>query len=604
MNYSKPNAGSCALASLFLTISLAGCGGGSDSGSAQANSSTTPPADNSTATPTPTPNPIPTPTPTPSPTPVPAPSIGSWPLSAQNDAAVAGKEPTLPTAVCATVNASLTRNAKGLLDNSIDATPANSQPDASRIQSALNSCANGQAVKLVTGANGENAFLSGPLTLKAGVTLWIDSGITLFASRSPVDYQIAGKNTCGATSASDNGCSPLISITPNNSGVVGDGTIDGRGGAVMTSGTYANTLTWWDVGALTKTMSNANQNNPRLIQVNGGSNFVLYRTTLQNAPKFHVVTTGTNGATIWASKILTPSLEYSVAGYNCAAGTAPVVSGSPNLTRASTCFTPDTTKNTDGIDPGQSQNVLIAFNHISTGDDGIAIKSHTSPATSNIQILHNRMYYTHGMSIGSETDSGLSNVTIRDMTVDGFDISSTSGFRIKTDDSRGGEVKNVVVDGLCTRRVTQPLLIDSYYGNAQGSTNALVPNIHDITIRNVRNLDVSGSRYAGAGNASIGFRGYQYTSPTSPLKNITLDNVVFDSMPGWGSPASGFPALASNAGLTMGPGPVSFASLLQAAGGQNGFTLTDARTGTTTAPYDCSTAFVNFPATNAPMTVQ
>src|SRR6201985_2616263 len=121
----------------------------------------------------------------------------------------------------------------------------------------------------------------------------------------------------------------------------------------------------------------------------------MYPLTAQHSPRRHAVSSGVNGITVWGTKILSPSLEYSVAGYQCAAGTTPVVSGAANTTRASTCFTPATVKNTDGFDSGQSQNLLAAFNHLSDGDDGIAIKSHSSTIgpVSNVQILHNRFYF-------------------------------------------------------------------------------------------------------------------------------------------------------------------------------------------------------------------
>ncbi|GGP24627.1 polygalacturonase [Silvimonas amylolytica] len=522
-----------------------------------------------------------------------------WPAAALNDAALVGKEPALPSTICASLPATLTTNSRSLLDDSVDAGGTNSQPDASRIQAAITACPSGQAVKLVAGNSAQNAFLSGPLTLPSGVSLWIDSGVTLFASRKPSDYQIAGKNTCGQTASSDNGCQALINAVAGNNGVYGQGTIDGRGGAVLTSGIYANTLTWWDVGALSKTLSSANnQNSPRLVQVTGGSNFSLYQVSLQNAPKFHVVTSGVNGFTAWGNKIQSPTLAYSVAGYNCAAGAMPTVSGTANTTRASTCFTPDTVKNTDGIDPGQSQNVMIAFNHISTGDDGIAIKAHSTAAVSNIQILHNRFYYTHGMSIGSETDSGVNNVTISDLTVDGYDVGATSGFRIKTDDSRGGEVKNVTVNGVCVRRVAQPLAIDTYYGDAYGSSNALYPNVHDITVRNFRYLDTTGSSRNGT-NAAIDLRGYQSLGQTLPASNITLDNVVFDSTPSWVTTKTSY-AIPSYASVIMGPGPVSFASMLTSASGINNFSVIDNRSTSATA-YDCSAAFVSFPSSNSPI---
>jgi polygalacturonase len=184
------------------------------------------------------------------------------------------------------------------------------------------------------------------------------------------------------------------------------------------------------------------------------------------------------------------------------------------------------------------------------------------------------------------------------MVVDGYDAGATSGFRIKTDDSRGGEVKNVTVDGLCVRRVQQPLLIDAYYGNASGSSNKLYPNVHDITIRNVRYLDTTGSKYNGA-NAAIGLRGYQSQGQSLPAYNVTLDNVVFDSTPSWVSTSMAY-AIPSYAGVTMGPGAVSFASLLTATSGSNGFSVIDSRSSSTGA-YDCSAAFTTFPSSNSPI---
>ena len=118
-----------------------------------------------------------------------------WSAAALADPAVQGKEPALPTTVCATLGATLTKNAGGLLDDSIDAPPADSQPDAARIQSAIAACPAGQAVKLVAGGSGQNAFLSGPLNLTGTVTLWIDSGVTLFASRKPSDYRSPARTT-------------------------------------------------------------------------------------------------------------------------------------------------------------------------------------------------------------------------------------------------------------------------------------------------------------------------------------------------------------------------------------------------------------------------
>lgn len=308
-------------------------------------------------------------------------------------------EPSLPadSAVCKTLAATITP-VSGSIDT-VDGNPSNSQPDASRIQTAIDNCPAGQAVRLVKGSAGESGFLSGSLKLKSGVTLWIDTGVTLFASRNPADFD-NGVGTCGtATTSNTKSCNALIVARDTvGSGIVGDGIIDGRGGSLVTSGPNANRLTWWDIAYLNKTKG-LNQQNPRLVQLYNGSAFTLYRVTVQNSPNFHIVTTGTAGVTAWGIKIVTPSLAYTVPGYKCAAGTT------PDKVTPATCFTPETVKNTDGFDPGQSTNVVLANSYISTGDDHVAIKA-SGGATRNLLFAHNHFYYGHGLSIGSETDGG------------------------------------------------------------------------------------------------------------------------------------------------------------------------------------------------------
>lgn len=129
-------------------------------------------------------------------------------------------EPSLPTSVCASLSANL-QQTNGLLPDAVDADPANSQPDTARIQAAINGCPSGQAVKLVSnGAN--NAFLAGRLTIASGVTLWVDGGVTLFASRSPADYDNGSGNCGDALSSGSSACNTWITASnTTNSGIVG-----------------------------------------------------------------------------------------------------------------------------------------------------------------------------------------------------------------------------------------------------------------------------------------------------------------------------------------------------------------------------------------------
>src|SRR5271156_4546215 len=90
-------------------------------------------------------------------------------------------EPNLPP-VCSSLDAQLTVNGKTLSQAD------EGSLDTARIQQALDSCSKGHGVILrVHGPN--NAFLSGPLELREGVTLIVDKGVTLYASRDAAVYE-------------------------------------------------------------------------------------------------------------------------------------------------------------------------------------------------------------------------------------------------------------------------------------------------------------------------------------------------------------------------------------------------------------------------------
>ena len=476
--------------------------------------------------------------------------------------------------MCNTLPANLSPS-NGSAD-ALDTNPASSQPDAKRIQDAINACPAGQAVKLTKGSGGQSAFISGPLTIKSGVTLWIDSGVTLFASRNPADYD-NGPGTCGtATSTDPKACNPLILADSTvNSGIVGDGKIDGRGGSLLTSGPNAGNRSWWDVAMQNKTQG-LSQQNPRLIIVKKGSNFTLYHVAIMNSPNFHFTSNGTQGITAWGIKILSPSIVYTKPGYACAAGTT------PDKVTPATCFTPETVKNTDGFDPGVSQNVLLTYSYISTGDDHVAVKSGSTGTTTNLNVSHNHLYYGHGMSIGSETNSGLSNAVIDDLVIDGQDSTGSIGLRIKSDSSRGGHVDNVTYSNVCMRNVRQPLVFDAYYSNTTGS---LFPNFTNITIKGLHSL--GSAKYAGG---TLTFAGYETGGNVFPI-GITLDNVVFDGTQPTlaASNNSGSSAAPSATHFTFGPGAVSFASSVTQTSAAD--VTIAGKAGTSTA-VSCGSAFV------------
>ena len=81
--------------------------------------------------------------------------------------------------------------------------------DTGRIQTALDGCKAGQAVELAAAA-GKNAFLTGPIELRPGVTLLVDEGVTLYGSRDPKVYEMT-PGSCGiVTKEGGHTCKPLI----------------------------------------------------------------------------------------------------------------------------------------------------------------------------------------------------------------------------------------------------------------------------------------------------------------------------------------------------------------------------------------------------------
>ena len=421
-------------------------------------------------------------------------------------------EPTYPSHICIALPASLIAQA-GSID-AYDVDGIHTQPDRDRLQHAIDGCSDG-AVKLVRGRRGEDSFLTGPLTLKSEVTLWIDKGVTLFASRDPKDYDV-GIGDCGtANTSGKKSCRSLIEgHSLSHAGLMGEGKIDGRGGSLLLSGPNKGLRSWWDIAWQSK--QGLTQHNFRLVQIDGGDHLTLFKLTFENSPNFHIVPNNISGITAWGIRILSPSLAYSQADYDCPANTM------PDKVTPATCFTPETVKNTDGFDPGNSENVLLAYSYISTGDDNVAIKAGGKGKGARHHVYaHNHFYYGHGMSLGSETDSGMDDIWVSDLTLDGMDSPGGNGLRIKSDASRGGQVRRVTFDGVCMRNEIRPLVFDTYYSEKSGS---LYPDFQEIT---VRDFHYTGSPRYGGG--TLTFRGYAAGDIKRPI-GLFLDTVRFDGV--------------------------------------------------------------------------
>lgn len=407
--------------------------------------------------------------------------------------------------------------------------------DTSRIQSALDNCLAGQAVELQS--SGTNyAFLIQPLNIPSGVTLLVDGGVTVFASRNPADYQVgAVSNTvdeCGTVGPHGNGCKNLFSVnngnTSSGSGVMGYGVIDGRGYGKLLLNGVASTQNWWDVAR--SATPGTSQNNFNMLQTGKGNNFTLYKITLRNSARFHVAWKG-DGFTAWGVKIITPY----------------------------------TARNSDGIDPGGS-NITITNSSISDGDDNVAVSA--SSATSNVTISYVNTYSGHGISVGSYTRGGLTN-----MLVDHVNMAGTAGdnnavgIRLKSAADRGGLLHNITYQNMCLKDMRSMIQLNPFYNSNPGT---LLPQFSNVAIRNAHFLNPG----------RVQLQGYDADHTTT----LTLDNVVFDTL----NPADITPTPQFTT-ITLGPGEV-YPDLLQMLAG-DGVAYDGSAPVDNTNAFDCTNAF-------------
>lgn len=399
------------------------------------------------------------------------------------------------------------------------------QLDSPRLQNALDHCEPGKSVELAAdGPN--NTFLSGPISIPAGVTLLIDRGVTLFGSRDPIVYERA-PGSCGLVNNEAPGCKPLISVhNAPHAAVMGDGTIDGRGGAQLLN----RSVTWWQLAEQAR--AGGRQQVPRILVVDGSDDFTLYRITLKNSANFHVTFGNGKGFTAWGVKIDTPR----------------------------------NARNTDGIDPGGSaSDITITQSYINTGDDQIAIKG-SGTGVQHMSVTDNHFYFGHGMSIGSETFGGVSDVLVRNLTLDGAD----NGLRIKSNIHRGGLVQHVTYDDVCIRNNRAPISIDTRYDNPGPDTNR-VPDFRDVLLHNVQ--------VSGGGKIIVDGQDAEHRS------QVRFDNVQLDN-------PSTYNFFAKDAVITYGPGSVNF----QLSGDDVSGTNASARKTPIASPQDlCSKRFIPFP---------
>jgi polygalacturonase len=307
-------------------------------------------------------------------------------------------------------------------------------------------------------------FLSGPITMKSNINLYISAGAILqILPYGTGNGSPAGSYPNNGTTDSYNNFIFGQSLT--NIEISGSGTIEGNGSA------------WW-------TAYNANSaiSRPCLIRFKACNTVLITGITLQNAPNVHV-TLGQSGSSY---------------GSNGTISNIKVVA-------------PSTSPNTDAIDTWYWNGIDIHNCNLSEGDDNVAMDSYST----NINIKNCTFGAGHGVSVGSYAIN-VANVTVDSCTFTG----TTNGIRLKSELGRGGNDSNFVYSNITMTNVQYPIYITSWYpkepypASAQvaGTVTATTPQWKNIYFKN---MTITNSTYGGI----------IYGLPEMYVNNVTFDNV-------------------------------------------------------------------------------
>ena len=314
------------------------------------------------------------------------------------------------------------------------------------------------------------AFLCGPLTFKNNVNLQIDAGATL----AMLPY---GTYPGGTAPPDFITCSSITNVEFS-----GFGTIDGQ----------ATASDWWS-GLSTS-------QRPYMISLSKCLRVLIQNVTLQNPPKMHIA----------------------------------FKSGGGNITiQGITINTDPNSPNTDGIDL-VGTNCLIQNCSISDGDDNIALGTSSAGVPTSDTVVTNCAFGAgHGVSIGSNTAGGVSNLTVINCTFNGTDY----GIRMKSNDNtsggsgEGGIAQNLsylnigmtnIGDGAIViysyyasgGQFGTPTSVTPYFASTQAVASATIPVWRNITISNLNATVASG-----------GVPGIIWASKELPATNILLSHV-------------------------------------------------------------------------------
>ncbi|MGD1276085.1 MAG: glycoside hydrolase family 28 protein [Tepidisphaeraceae bacterium] len=299
------------------------------------------------------------------------------------------------------------------------------------LQKAVDRCGQAGGGTVLVPAGG---YVTGTLWMRSNVTLHLDSGATLLGAQDLRAFPLWTSQWEGP------GVKPahaalIAGENLQNIAITGRGTLDGRG------------QFWWDLFRQNKLQ----HVRPNLLRLVDCRDVLIDGIFLTHSPFWTLNPTACDNLTI---------------------------------TRV-TIRNPDTSPNTDGINPDSCRNVHISDCHVDVGDDCVTIKSGTEEdgranlrPCENLTITNCTMLHGHGgVVMGSEMSGGVRNIAISNCVFCGTD----RGIRLKSRRGRGNAIEDLRVDNIVMEDVLCPMAVNLFYEcGAEGSAKVKDKSAHPV----------------------------------------------------------------------------------------------------------------------------
>lgn len=333
-----------------------------------------------------------------------------------------------------------------------------------------------------------HGFLSGTISLADNVYLWMEKGSLLLASDALEDY------------AADYPDAALITMQGvRNTGILGNnGTIDGQA-PLLWNMTYdaENDRWYWNHWKTNKDNSPCSgECRPRLLKFRDSSNVTIANVSYGNSAD-------------WTSHFV-----------NC----------SDLLIERVTVFGNKDWPNNDAIDIDNCNGVVVRHSNLSTGDDGVCLKSAVKGSNSNVHVHDLRISSkSSAIKFGSTTVGSMQDMLFENVYI--YDSNRGMGLQMRDD----GVINNITFRNIEVHR--SQFVAESWWGNGEPIWITAAPRcrtcvrpgqVTNVSFENVRALSENGIVVASfAHDTADSISGVRFRNVSVTLAQWTSEDKYF-----------------------------------------------------------------------------